>query len=82
MKSLLKFAMGTALAGVLVNMLIKKRRATATDGTLGGRSDAAHEFLPGIEEVTLETVDEVKPADAQTQDPQPEGWRGAQNVLG
>jgi hypothetical protein len=59
MKSLLKFAMGTALAGVLVNMLVKQRRASETRDTLGGRPDAADEPLEEIEEVTLETVDEV-----------------------
>jgi hypothetical protein len=59
MKTLLKFAVGAAIAGALVNMLLKQRSGNGQ----------------------IADTNSVGNAESQ-RGPQPQDWRGAQNVSG
>jgi hypothetical protein len=77
MKTMIKLAVGAAVAGALVALLMKKTRARsledeAFDDSVGIGGDDAVEVVPVIEVLTIETG----PADARedTRD----DWYGAQ----
>ena len=67
MKTLIKFAVGAAIAGALVNVLMKRRSGNDMSASRDERFAAADTNSVG---------------NAQEQrGPQPQDWRGAQNVL-
>jgi hypothetical protein len=68
MKNLLRFAMGAAVAGVLVHRLMSRSSERVAN-------DAADELIAD--------TNMVHSGDAATEQrgPQPQDWRGAQNVL-
>jgi hypothetical protein len=73
MKTLLKFAVGAAIAGALVNLLMKQRSGTTypervAAGAAGSGEDA------------IADTNSVGNSD-DAQGSQPQDWRGAQNVL-
>ncbi|HEX6636068.1 MAG TPA: hypothetical protein VF033_00310 [Steroidobacteraceae bacterium] len=75
MKSLIKFAVGAAIAGALINLLLKQQRSRATteedrvfDDTVGLRGDEPVE----VEILTVATG--VAPEDGEAR----EDWYGSQ----
>jgi hypothetical protein len=85
MKTLLKLAVGIAAAGILVEMLMKRRSGQ-------GAMESSHNDMAaaGGHEAVRSSADEMvgdtnsvsggDPAEEQ-RGPQPQDWRGAQNVL-
>jgi hypothetical protein len=93
MKSLFKLAVGAAIAGALVNLLMKQasgrrnERSGDQDGIREGRSGSDHENVGSgagftVEELVADT-NAVSSGDAarDQRGQQPQEWRGAQNVL-
>jgi hypothetical protein len=90
MKTLLKFAMGAAIAGTLVNMLMKRRSgnpmaSSDADTSASGTSEmsyADHVAMgaAGSGEDAIADTNTVGSSD-DAQGRQPQDWRGAQNVL-
>lgn len=86
MKTILKIAMAAGIAGALVNMLMKRRarnRGDQPDEFLGKHArprTSSAEF--SAEEVVADT-NGISSGDAtrDQRSPQPQDWRGAQNVL-
>ena len=88
MKHLLRFAVGAITAGVLVNMLMK-RRSGEPESMQDSRAQGPMAAAGGPDEVRT-SVDEMVPdtntvsggdATREQSSPQPQDWRGAQNVL-
>jgi hypothetical protein len=78
MKTLLKFAMGAAIAGALVNLLLKQMSGDRSSASRGERFANAGDADAGAEPVAdTNTVGDAQ----QERGPQPQDWRGAQNVL-
>jgi hypothetical protein len=82
MKSLIKLAVGAAIAGALVNLLMKQ-----ASGRRNEPSDEEHENAGTgagftVEELVADT-NTVSSGDAarDQRGQQPQEWRGAQNVL-
>ena len=75
MKLSLKIAMAAAIAGVLVDMLLKQRQESRMSRTRAERfADAAG---PQDQIADTNSIGD----EAQQRGPQPQDWRGAQNVL-
>ena len=75
MKLSLKIAMAAAIAGVLVDMLLRQQRESRMSRTRAERfADAS-----GPEEQIADTNSVGD--ESQQRGPQPQDWRGAQNVL-
>ena len=79
MKYLIKYAVGAAIAGALVNMLMRQRsRQPNISPDAGDRqSDIGNRESHG-EQATGTFSDAAR----EQRGPQPDDWRGAQNVLG
>lgn len=76
MKTLLKLAIGGALAGALVHMLMKQRSGDVEDMEAGGfEEDLAVEMVADTNMVSSGDPE------LRQREPQPQDWRGAQNVL-
>jgi hypothetical protein len=78
MKSLVKLAMGAAIAGALVNMLLKQRSgrrmpvASYDENVHAGRAGSGMDAVADTNSVGREEG---------SRGAQPQDWRGAQNVL-
>jgi len=73
MKSLIKYAVGTAIAGALVNVLMKQRSRHSDVNTQPGTQ---------AKSVGQDPASGTGPFSGEQRGPQPDEWRGAQNVLG
>jgi hypothetical protein len=91
MKSLIKLAVGAAIAGALVNLLMKQQRSgrgmegreeNFGDRPEGSEGAGATQGTAGftVEELAADTNSVGREEDGRGQ--QPQDWRGAQNVLG
>jgi hypothetical protein len=82
MKTLLKFAMGAAIAGALVNLLLKQMSGDRASASRGERFASAGDADTETMDDTNTVADTNTVGDAQQErGPQPQDWRGAQNVL-
>jgi hypothetical protein len=83
MKHLIRFAIGAAVAGALVNMLMKRRSRSGLSDDNRMTEDNEEAGTRGFTLQELADTNSVSSGDATADQSgsQPQDWRGAQNVL-